>query len=329
MTDLNSKLPSATNPASATGQSLTSGMSPALNGLPPKTTEYTKPNLYWNVFLGLEKELLILAEYVHVEDAQLNVYSTKIADLLVRTSVEIESIAKALFDANGGTIPSGQQCPYFDTDCLKHLNTIWDIESKHVSIVSPFLYMSETHRDRTPLQKCSQRGKGKWKKAYQAVKHDRQKSLSKGNIDNFIEALAALYILNLYYRNQVVDLASKSDVGGLDLSFGSSVFSVQCHKFPGIGVEGLSQRGEEARACIYLLQSTTDTTADVADFFKKLADETGARIRKELMNGGGDAQQLSSKLMVAVAREHYQELHAVLGRLRYEAVLNKSSRPTV
>lgn len=49
-------------------------------------------NLYWNVYKSLERELLSLAEIIHIDDSQLDVYSMKIADLLIRTTVEIESI---------------------------------------------------------------------------------------------------------------------------------------------------------------------------------------------------------------------------------------------
>lgn len=51
-------------------------------------------NLYWNVYKSLERELLSLAEIIHIDDSQLDVYSMKIADLLIRTTVEIESISR-------------------------------------------------------------------------------------------------------------------------------------------------------------------------------------------------------------------------------------------
>ena len=49
-------------------------------------------NLYWNVYKSLERELLSLAEIIHIDDSQLDVYSMKIADLLIRTTVEIDCI---------------------------------------------------------------------------------------------------------------------------------------------------------------------------------------------------------------------------------------------
>ena len=47
-------------------------------------------NLYWSVYKNLEKELVKLTSVIHFDDAQENVYSVHIADLLIRTAIEIE-----------------------------------------------------------------------------------------------------------------------------------------------------------------------------------------------------------------------------------------------
>ena len=62
-------------------------------------------NLYWPVYKNLEKEVLELSNQVHFDDTQLSIYSVKISDLLIRCSVEIESISKDLFESHGGVVP--------------------------------------------------------------------------------------------------------------------------------------------------------------------------------------------------------------------------------
>ena len=52
--------------------------------------------LYWQVFKNIEREFLQLADVIHIDDKQLGVYSMKIADLLIRTVIEIEAISKEL-----------------------------------------------------------------------------------------------------------------------------------------------------------------------------------------------------------------------------------------
>ena len=59
-------------------------------------------NSYWPVYKNLEEETLQLTKYINFDDNQMRVYSMHIADLIMRIVVEIESISKELYKANGG-----------------------------------------------------------------------------------------------------------------------------------------------------------------------------------------------------------------------------------
>ena len=52
---------------------------------------------FWNAYKRLEKEVLVFSEDIHFSDDQLEVYSSKIGDLLVRTAIEVESLSKYSF----------------------------------------------------------------------------------------------------------------------------------------------------------------------------------------------------------------------------------------
>ena len=169
-----------------------------------------KKNLYWSVYKNLEKEFMKLTDYIHISKDQLNVYSMHIANLIVRVSIEIESISKELYQQLGGQMnpinPDGTNRDlYFDTDCLQLLEDKWIISEKEV-VVSAINVFLEDDFDRilTPLRKSNKRGTSgsNWKKAYQALKHDRVNSLNKATIKNLLDALGALFILNLYYINK-------------------------------------------------------------------------------------------------------------------------------
>jgi hypothetical protein len=54
-------------------------------------------NTYWPVYKNLEAEFNRLATYIHIDDNQLTTYSSKIADLILRTVVEIESLSKKMY----------------------------------------------------------------------------------------------------------------------------------------------------------------------------------------------------------------------------------------
>lgn len=139
----------------------------------------SKLNLYWPVYMNLEKEFLKLADYIHFSDEQLKVYSIHIADLIIRCAIEIEAISKELYELLGGNMlpvdnNGNSRDLYFDTDCLDLLEQKWLISKKEITVsATNFYFTNETNRVLTPLVKCNIRGKGKWKCAYQAVKHNR------------------------------------------------------------------------------------------------------------------------------------------------------------
>ena len=107
-------------------------------------------NLYWPFYLSLEKELLDISKTIHLDDAQLEVYSMRMSDLLIRTVVEIEAISKELFTANGGAIPGDQQFPYFDTDCIHLFVDKWKIDKKIVLVSNSSLFFDKDENYNTP-----------------------------------------------------------------------------------------------------------------------------------------------------------------------------------
>ena len=204
------------------------------------------PNLYWPVYKNLEKEFLRLADYIHFSDDQLGTYSMFIADLIVRCSIEIEALSKELYCTLGGNMtPTDDQGNprdlYFDTDCLDLLEQKWSLSKKQIVVSAINIYFSEErNRTLTPLHKAYKRGTSgsKWKQAYQAVKHDRKKTLKKASIENLLHALGALYILNLYYTDE------RTDIGRVYLSdhdfdnrAGSELFSAHYCRATGLSMQ--------------------------------------------------------------------------------------------
>ena len=192
-----------------------------------------KPNLYWSVYKNLEKEFLSLADYIHVSDDQLGVYSMHIANLIIRCAVEIESLSKELYYSIGGDLSpvdefGNRRDLFFDTDCIELLEQQWHICKKEISVSALNLYLTEEkNRILVPLYNANKRGKCKWKQAYQALKHNRRESLKKASIENLLHAMGALFILNLYNKEE------RTDIGRVylrdhdfDSRVGSEIFSV-------------------------------------------------------------------------------------------------------
>lgn len=201
-----------------------------------------KSDIFWQTYLNLEKEVIEVSRYIFITDeitvrkdgaettqaydAQLNTFSPHLADLLVRCCVQIEAISKELYHANGGTKPRGDKTLFFDEDCLKLIDMKWATHNKRVLVVAPFFNLTkDENRVLRPLKEAHKRSGAYWEKAYQAVKHDRFASLKYGNVKAVLHALAALYLLNVYYRNESWVVPYK-DLRKTDYSLNSSIFAV-------------------------------------------------------------------------------------------------------
>lgn len=202
-----------------------------------------KSDIFWQTYLNLEKEAIEVSKYIFFTDevlvngkggivaqscnTQLETFSPHIADLLVRCCVQIEAISKELYFDNGGTKARGDSSILFDEDCLKLIDIKWQTHNKTVMVVAPFFnFVKDENRILKPLKEAHKRQGTYWEKAYQAVKHDRYSSLHKGNVKAFIHALAALYLLNPYYRNDSW-VTKYQDISKLDYSMGSAIFTVK------------------------------------------------------------------------------------------------------
>lgn len=202
-----------------------------------------KSDIFWQTYLSLEKELINVSNFIFITDEittherglevtkpcnfQMETFSPHIADLLIRCCVQIEAISKELYFDNGGTKLRGDKNLFFDEDCLKLIDIKWATHDKRVLVVAPFFNLTkDENRMLRPLKNAHKRSGTFWEKAYQAVKHDRFLSLKDGNVKALLHSMAALYLLNLYYRNDSW-VVKYQELSKSDFSMGSSIFAVK------------------------------------------------------------------------------------------------------
>ena len=297
-------------------------------------------NLYWPVYKNLEKEVLELSNQVHFDDTQLSIYSVKISDLLIRCSVEIESISKDLFESHGGVVPEDRDL-YFDTDCLQYLEDKWLLSKKKIILSSStFHYQNEKNRVLTPLYKSYKRGSSgsDWKKAYQAVKHERVKSLKKGNIGNLVRGLGALFILNLYYKDEVWDLEKDNKATNFPLSNGSDLFSIKLHKWSSTSGSGVYNRKADFDECVFLSKWKTESEEAIKEANEKMRLEEFNILLKHpqfiswLQENKLEEYQGNNLAWEVLGQEDYIKMIKQSGsvvrepysKLEYEIILNKN-----
>lgn len=297
--------------------------------------------LYWQVFKNIEREFLQLADIIHIDDKQLGVYSMKIADLLIRTAIEIEAISKDLYLSNAGVVVPDEEM-YFDTVCIRHLDSLWNLDKKVVYIVNPNLFLEqETNKILTPLHKASKRGTSSvlWNRAYQAVKHNRIKELEKGNIKNLLSALSALYILNLYYKNPKIDKVSQEQARNVDSNFGSELFAVKTHFPNGLSSDGTYPKKADYDECIYIFDYEAESKKNAIDAIKSVNDYSNTQTQKilvekieERISKGlpvteewiNEERINTIKLIYPIKDAQVQKKLGALGKLMYNLELNKN-----
>lgn len=169
-------------------------------------------NLFFPVYKQLEKELDELSYFITFDKKQLKTYSIKISELLLRTVSEIENISKELckrekikfYDKNKHI----RKVVYFN-DYFEKLEHIFLLSKKYVSFdldncnenifdvkLVPF------KKDKTYTLNGKTKSIWSWYYAYNKIKHDRVKFFRYANLECLIKALAALFLLNIYYLNK-------------------------------------------------------------------------------------------------------------------------------
>lgn len=291
------------------------------------------------IYKNFEDEFLEIARNIRIDDSQVNVYSEKIANLLVLCAVQIESISKELYLENGGVAKKNL---YFDSDCIKFLNDKWNICNKIIYVSSPyFSFEKEENIILTPLKDCDQKHRGDWKNAYQAVKHDSANNLKQGSVRNLIDALGALFILNLYYASEEIDLGVTFQPElDFDSRMGSKIFSVSfvdATKNVGFGekrtddaidqsvLDGLAQS-------IYVLRYNSSSWNEIHDSILK-ANETivdelskSEAFKKDVTEGKIDAKHILELVSKYLGKDFLRKYGPFNG---FSLALNRAHREAV
>jgi hypothetical protein len=221
-------------------------------------------NMYWVVYKNLEKEVLELTYSIQFSDNQyeylkndgsrpeaaekllseleyikMPVYSLKSANLLVRCCIEIEALVKELThrkDKEVKDTPTIASNKPIDMGCrLKYLKNIWSLDKKIILVSCPNMYFEKAeNKEFTPFNYINE-SVDDFYKAYNSVKHDRAVNIYKGNIRFLMRAMAALFLLNLYYKDKTYKIGTEENMKDdiifygkkLELSYDSDLFSVK------------------------------------------------------------------------------------------------------
>jgi hypothetical protein len=143
-----------------------------------------RPSDYIRAFLLIQKDLQTIFEYIEPSDQNLDTYSFRTYELLLRTCTEIEANFKAIFRANSYSRASGNLSivDYAKIDKSHYLS--------EYMVKMP--YWSDGSHVRTPFAGWKSGHSLTWYQAYNASKHDRAKELKAATFNNLIDAFCGL-----------------------------------------------------------------------------------------------------------------------------------------
>ncbi len=293
-------------------------------------------NMYWPVYKNLEKEILELSFNVYFDDMQFEYledgkggfvktppYSLKIGDLLMRCCTEIEALIIQMTrdhnqeirvaDTNKRPIEENEK---ISIGCrqkwlLRHL----DLDKKivKVSCTSMFFKKSE-NRFFTPFSYKSG-DINDFISAYNAIKHNRDElTARKGNIRFLLRSLAALFLLNVYYRNEEMIREAIWDRPS-DISLDSEIFSLDIRDLTRFDENLPYATGRDYPQSVYIRKLTKDSLLEEAkeDFAEneqtyrkwKTILASATELQDYIKSGGKITRTTASvRTIVRVAGEH-------------------------
>lgn len=179
---------------------------------------------YWQLYFELEKEMDEIMFTISFNSDHKDVYSPRIADLIVRAGFQIESISQQISSRRRNS-----KAVNFKTN-INEFNKTWLLEEKVVTIITnkikssdssllvlkPFsgLVDKEKYSSKGPLYSPihdansfsrnvpeNERAKAfPWENAYNNLKHNFYNTISTyGTVFNLVQIMSALYLLNLYF----------------------------------------------------------------------------------------------------------------------------------
>lgn len=290
--------------------------------------------IYWPVYKILEREVLELARSIHFVDEQIRTYSLKTADLIIRCSTELESVGKDIFRRENGKEPKETGV------CFNWLSDSFRLAHKELIIATPYFYFENEFEPSFQPFNYKKDDENNYYVTYNSVKHDRQKNLFKADINTLIRVLGALFILNVYYKDEVIGLGDDIHGTKMDKSSSSEIFNFKVYPT----VEGLRYTDNENLVyenCIYKIEKVetyaikmtyideenvtrTENGFMINDGFQKFAKESiGKKIEVSEFLAACIARDTPQEVIDFFMNKKYVSLNGVKMKDSYRAILNR------
>lgn len=150
-----------------------------------------KSLFHWNYFLSIENDFVELARYVDFSSENWRCFSIEISRLHQSCCSEVEAVLRHVCES----------CEGHNLDKL--FGDLHFYVEKYIPRIKKFSVQMPLHGLHfTPFSKWTSAAAPQWWSDHNKVKHRRSEHFVRGNLENALNALAALYVANIYlYRD--------------------------------------------------------------------------------------------------------------------------------
>lgn len=156
--------------------------------------------LYWNHYIILEEDFRNTLRYVELAEENFKTFSVEFNKQLQSIGSEFDVICKEI-------------CKYYEYDNKRRINEYAEvILPKFTNIVNEEIALKgDNDFIIKPLKDWSLTPNHKspsWWRCYNDVKHNRVNNMGKANMENVLNALASLYLIEMYF---IYEIANRDD----------------------------------------------------------------------------------------------------------------------
>lgn len=164
-----------------------------------------KEKLFFQIYQSLEKELLEMTDYIHFSENNLDVYSIKLANFILRANVECESLLKELFKRTEHYkgLTKKEKSLGLENNTYTEVNKEFKLDKKTIFISSEIFYFEDRYSEPFTPFEYKKNGKDSYQ-IYNAIKHDKVNNLKKADLETAINMLGTLFVLNSCFYPQLI-----------------------------------------------------------------------------------------------------------------------------
>ena len=135
---------------------------------------------------AIEKDLRQVFDFIEPHDQNLTTFSTRLYEIFLRASTEFESNCKLILSENGYN-----SIHDFNMGDYKKINQATRLSEYKIQLT----IWANAPRLLKPLLSWSSNGSLHWYQKYNTVKHNRSREFHLANLENTVDAVAALFII--------------------------------------------------------------------------------------------------------------------------------------